>query len=473
MRFPGDPIGQHLLRVRLRCTGVAVDVADLLRCPRCEGGLTPADSSAAAWHCKDCGREFPTVAGIPLLLVDPHEERRQWSYQLHEFAREVDRARDRLLAQLSGETIPAGARARMQRLHEGLVAHRDGIVARFEAAGVTPVSRQAKDRDRVPGEGTVTAYYDQMFRDWVWGDAEISAALAQVVAAWPSGRSLGRCLVLGAGAGRLPCEVVRAIGADVAVALDLNPLPYLVLAALQRGQTVALAELPQQARTSHDVLVPRTLSAERPPVELSLVFADGLRPPVAAGTFDTVMTPWFIDQVPPDAADLIRTITELLPAGGRWLNHGPLIYHPNHTRYAHRYRVDELRQMLVDAGWTIDAWSYEPLPYMHSPVSSQGRTEHVLTFVATRGDAVATHEPAPRPAWLDDPDEPVPRLPGLDEYAPPHPMFAAVIALVDGRRSIRAIAAEMVARHGLPADAAEVGVTGCLQQIARALGIAI
>lgn len=405
-----------------------------------------------------------------MLLVDPHEERRQWSYQLDEFAREVDRARDRLLAQLSAETIPPLARARMQHLRDGLLAHRDAVVGRFEAAGVTPASREAKDRDRVPGEGTVTAYYDQMFRDWVWGDAEISAALDLVVAAWPDGESLGKCLVLGAGACRLPLEIVRKLGAEATVAVDLNPLPYLVVRALQRGESVALSELPQQARSSTDVLVPRTLTASPAPRELSLVFADGLQPPVSPGTFDTVMTPWFIDQVPPDAAELMTTLAAILPRGGRWLNHGPLIYHPNHTRYAHRYRVDEIRRMVTEAGFSIDAWSYAPLPYMHSPASSQGRSEYVLTFVATRGEDVTSADVPERPAWLDDHDLPVPQLPGLADYAPPHPMFAAVIALVDGARCIREIAALMVSRHGLPADAAQVGVQGVLQQIARTLG---
>jgi hypothetical protein len=415
------------------------------------------------------------VAGVPLLVVDPHEERRQWSYQLHEFLREVDRARDRLLAELAGEEIPQSARRRLQHLHASLADHKDAIAGLFAEAGIEPVARVAADRTRVPGEGAVAAHYDQVLRDWSWGMAEggeLRAALAAIDAVWPPDTPLGRCLVLGAGAGRLPWELVRRFGAQATVALDLNPLPYLVLRRLQGGRDVSLCELPQQARAARDVAVPRVLSAPAPPIELTLAFADGLAPPVAAGAFDTVVTPWFLDQVPPNAADLIREIAGALEVGGRWLNHGPLIYHRDHTRLAHHYRVDEILEMLPAAGFAVDAWSYEPLPYMHSPASSQGRTEFVLTFVARRVEhATETADPQPRADWLEDPTCAVPRWAGLETYQAPHPMFAAVAGLVDGHRSIADIAAVMVARHGLPADAATVGVQGCLREIARALGL--
>jgi hypothetical protein len=155
--------------------------------------------------------------------------------------------------------------------------------------------------------------------------------------------------------------------------------------------------------------------------------------------------------------------------GGRWLNHGPLVYHPNHTRLAHRYRVDEVLELAGAAGFSVEASSFSPLAYMHSPASAQGRTEWVLTCVATRTASTTTAAAPAGPTWLHEHHRPVPRLAGLAGYAAPHPMFAAVIALVDGTRSIADIAARMVEKHGLPPDAAVVGVQGCLTQIVRTL----
>jgi len=187
---------------------------------------------------------------------------------------------------------------------------------------------------------------------------------------------------------------------------------------------------------------------------------------VPDAAFDTVLTPWFIDQVPADLATLLPTIHRVLRDGGRWINFGPLIYHPTHTRLVHRYCYDEVLELTAREGFEMENQRYARMEYMASPAGCEARIESVATFSARKsGPARAAVED---PEWLSDTTRPVPRLAGLDAYAPPHPLFAAVVALVDGRRSIDDIARILIDRHGLPHDAATPGVQAALREITRA-----
>ena len=149
------------------------------------------------------------------------------------------------------------------------------------------------------------------------------------------------------------------------------------------------------------------------------------------------------------------------------MNHGPLVYHPGHTKLVHRYGEDELLALCEQAGLRIEAQQTTRMSYMQSPVGSQGRTERVLSFRAAAVEGTTVPN-APDPVdWRNDPDVPVPRFDGLDAYRAPHPMFAAIAQLVDGERTTRQIAQLMTTRHGLPADAALEGVAAALVEIAR------
>lgn len=400
----------------------------------------------------------------------------RWGRWLGELVEEIDRSHEAILAQLAGERLLPRSRARLKQLHDELPRHRAQVVELFAAAGIAPSRRaasspgRADERTRVPTEGSITAYYPQIHRDWGWSGHEPdenALALAAIESVLKPGHRLGRTLVLGAGAGRLTWELASRHGAAPVVALDLNPLPYLVAARIFAGETVDLLEMPGVALSSAHVMVDRRLAPPGPvPPGVALAFADALDPPVDDGAFDTVVTPWFIDQVPQDLRELVPVIHRVLAEGGAWLDHGPCIHHPAHTRVAHRYRHDEVLEIVDASGFRVEAHDYRAIPYMASPASAQSRTEMVLSFFATRIAAPAPQEEA-EPPWLADPSLPVPRLENLEGYTPPHPMFAAVIALVDGRRSVAEIAAELVRTHGLPPDAATMGVAACLREIRR------
>ncbi len=440
----------------------------VLRCPYCEGELSTGDDDRLG--CRGCHKRFPNVGTIPVLTRDPEKWVANWRYRLADFVEDNEHARDNILAQLATSEPLELTRQRMERLRERLLEHRERIAALTSRAGLEPETRQADELAPVPGEGSITAYYHQIHRDWGWqeeGNREVEEALAEVEAVLEWGASLGVTLVLGAGAGRLAYELHRRHDATLTLALDLNPLPFVVANTLMSGEPLDLFEFPIRPPTLDQVAVSRRLPSRDRPEGFHLLFADGLAPPVRAGAIDTVITPWFIDQVPQDLATLLPTLRALLAEGGRWVNHGPLVYHPGHTKLVHRYGEDELLALCEQAGLRIEAQQTTRMSYMQSPVGSQGRTERVLSFRAAAVEGTTVPN-APDPVdWRNDPDVPVPRFDGLDAYRAPHPMFAAIAQLVDGERTTRQIAQLMTTRHGLPADAALEGVAAALVEIAR------
>ena len=406
-----------------------------------------------------------------MLHVEPHAMRDDWSAQLHMFSIETQTTRDTVLAQRAGQELHALTRARLQRVHDALAQHQRWVEALFEDAGVPSRAATPEREGRVPGEGVVTAYFDQLHRDWGWHEdtTEITTA-REVVLDVIGDRRPERMLVLGAGGCRLPYEIHRTLGIETTVALDVNPLPFFVARRVIAGQTVSMFEFPRSPRNSDSAAVPRELRCEHPGADgFFLLFADGLCPPAATGAFDAVLTPWFIDQVPPDMRGLLPEIHRCLAPGGIWINHGPLLYHPTHTMAAHRYRDDEVLALVAEAGFTVERSRWDRLQYMHSPAGSQGRTEGILSFRARRSEAPASKAREPRrPPWLDDASLSVERWPGLAHYQAPHPMFAAVASLIDGQRSAHQIAQEMIRGFGLPEAAALGGVMTCLAEIWRA-----
>ncbi len=443
----------------------------LLACPQCGrgGSIGPEETEGRAHlRCAACAARYPVVSSIPFLHREAEAHIAGWRQRLHDFIAGSEETRHLVLAQLAGDAVVAPTRRRLQALHEVMGLHRDRLVALMRDAGITPEPRTVPDRAAVPSEGRLTSYYHQIHRDWGW-DADndeardASDTVMRVLDAAGAG-DLGTTLVLGAGACRMSYDL-RGRARQI-IALDLNPLPFLVAQRLFRGETVSLYELPNRPRDSHTVFADRALRAE-PTDRLWLLFADGLTPPFADHSLDTVVTPWFIDQIPRDGATLIPEIHRVLRPGGRWLNFGPAVYHPAHTLLVHRYCFDELLALAEAHGFAIAAHERRRMRYMESPIDAQGRTEEVLTFCAVAGERRAEAEPAP--AWLNDPDAAIPRFAGLDDYRAPHPMFAEVAQRIDGHKTARQIADELSRTRGLPADAATPAVLACVAEIYKSV----
>ena len=131
------------------------------------------------------------------------------------------------------------------------------------------------------------------------------------------------------------------------------------------------------------------------------LLADAVDPPLDPEMFDTVLTPWFIDQGPEDVRDLISTLYLMLKPGGRWVNLGPLKYALD-VPISRRFAREELFDLAELAGFRVGPWESAAEPYLVSKLNGRGKVEWVLAFSATKLEAPeeGPNSDGSPPPWL-------------------------------------------------------------------------
>ncbi len=439
--------------------------ADVLACPRCAGAL----ACAPAWRCTACGADFPVVDGLPWLVAEPALLLAEWRGRLRALAAELEAQSSAYRAALTGEVARAATRSRLKLMAGACQDHARRLRALLAPLGVAPAAAATETyralHGALPAGQGLTSYYANLHRDWCWGDAENSAA-ADAVEAALGVAAPGRVLVLGAGAGRLAYDLHQRRRPALTVAADLNPLMLAVARRLYAGETVELYEFPLAPRDLASQALLRELRSPGPSAPgLHVLLADASRAPFGCAAFDTVVTPWLIDILDEDLPAFVQRVRHWLRPGGRWLHSGSLFFqHPDPAR---AYATEEVEGIVRDAGFSIESWDERVVPYLASPASRNVRHERLVTFAAVRGEGPGALPPPhlPSPDWLRDATRPVPLLPEVASRVLAMRVYAFVASLVDGRRSLREIAAVLVQERLMAADEAEPAVRDFLQRL--------
>lgn len=437
---------------------------EICRCPGCGAGLQAAGEHT---RCDACAVDFPETGGIPCLFPDPQRRIANWRRQAQRFVELVEGSGTSLAEQLQQFDLLPSTRRRVELVRRATAEHCERVVDLLRAAGIAPDPRaKASGTDF-----TLVEFYDHILRDWAWerpGHAENAQARESVERALgeaQADRRLGRVLVLGAGACRLAYDLHVAHAPAMTVALDINPLLLLAAARIIVGGGLRLLEFPSEPRDLAAVCGEHELRAPAPaPERFHFVLADAFTAPFAPGSFDTVVTPWFIDIVPVDIRETLALIHRLLASGGRWINTGPLSYGKERL-YSHRYTRDELFELTNLAGFELGAPLTSEVPLLKSPSGPPFRVEQVLTFAARKRPPTVTPEPGEPPAWLLFSHLPIPRFPGLDSFEPGHPLLGYIAGLIDGRATLGDLAVRMRKDHGARADAALNGTRGMVNLV--------
>jgi hypothetical protein len=169
------------------------------------------------------------------------------------------------------------------------------------------------------------------------------------------------------------------------------------------------------------------------------------------------VTPWLIDIVSEDFASLAARVNALLRPGGSWINFGSLAFSQG-TR-AQRLSFEETLEIIGRTGFAQPAIGEQSIPYMASPASRHARLESVVAWCARKESAAppATAE-GTLPDWIVLGDRPVPLLEEFKVQAVATRIHAYVMALIDGRRSIRDMARMLVEQRLISAEDAEPAV---------------
>ena len=437
---------------------------DLLCCPRCQAPLE-ADGPC---RCSSCDASFSSLAGIPWLFPEPGAALGEWRARAHGFLAGLEFQAARYRHALTDEVTRAATRSRLKLLAAACTDHarrlRSLLAPLLEgSAAAAPEIYSALGATLPAGQG-LTGYYANLHRDWCWGGAENEAAY-QLVDAALGPAPLGHTLLLGVGAGRLAYDLHQRRRPEVLVAADINPLFLIAASRLYAGETLELYEFPVAPRDVESQAILRRLAAPVPAGPgLHLVYADVTRAPFAAGAFDTVITPWLIDVLDEDLAVFARRVNRWLRPGGRWVNSGSLAFSTGDP--ARRYALEELREIVAASGFAPVEPTEASVPYLCSPASRHGRRESVVTFAAGKRAETEAPAAAPRgPDWIAHSDRPIPLSVGFQGRQLELRVLTYVASLVDGRRSVRDVARELVAQRLMSESEAEPAVRAFLARL--------
>jgi hypothetical protein len=358
---------------------VTREIENRVLCPRCRRRLD------RALDCQACEIAYPRLASIAVLLPDPAAHVERWRRQLGLITQQGGETRSALQSQAAEPGTSGAARVRLRALAQAVGEQVDDIarvLGPFLGGPLPPGDLRGLPRG-------VVEYLPYLYRDWAWSEGqheENQRSLAAVRRLAGQG-ALGRTLVLGAGACRLAYDLHLHCGATETAALDIDPYLLVIAESVIRGAAVNLTESAANVQESELVSRRWTLSAPAGPLDENVFhffLASGIDPPFDDETFDTVITPWFIDQVPTDVEAFLATVRRLLVPAGRWLNHGPLIYRPDAAPISRWYPREELFDIARAAGFHVGQWESASGPYLLSPLTGRGRIEKVFTFEARR-----------------------------------------------------------------------------------------
>lgn len=348
-------------------------------CPQCETRL------GADFDCASCRQTYPSIASIRVLLPDPSGHVRLWQAQLGLIIQQASETNASLQLQAAEPGLGDATRTRLRTLARAIAE---------QVADIAAVLIPVLGNPRPPQEGVglprgAGDYLNCLFRDWAWSDAhdEENDRSLGAIRRVAGERHLGRTLVVGAGGCRLAYDLHLRCGGTETTAVDIDPFLLAIAEAVVRGGTVSLTETSVNAPEVDPVSRAWALTAPSGPLGpevFHFFLANGTEPPFDAQTFDTVVTPWFIDQVPTDLEGFLRRVHGLLVPGGRWINHGPLIYRPDALPVARWYARQEILDLATTIGFQVGACETAPQPHFVSPLTGRGLIENILTFEAVR-----------------------------------------------------------------------------------------
>jgi SAM-dependent methyltransferase/DNA-directed RNA polymerase subunit RPC12/RpoP len=359
--------------------GVVERLHQHLRCARCATALETDTPDIA---CSHCGQKYFRLGRIPVLLPRPDDHLSLWRRQLGLLVAQSQQMTDALEAEASDPGLAEGAKLRLNALARGV---RDQLRQIVEVVG-SALGGPLEPQENTGLPRGVVEYSYLLYRDWAWDQAGIRECQQSIdsIRAVVTTEGLGRMLVVGAGACRLAYDLHRLFGASETAVVDIDPFLFVFAEAVVRGAVVQFTEASTTVQELSRVARTWDLTAPDGPLGedvFHFYLANGLSPPFADGTFDSVVTPWFIDQVPPDLPAFLNAVHRVLRPGGRWINHGPLIY-PVDAPVARRFSREELFDLVARAGFRIERWRGDSQPHLVSPLTERGKMEWVITFEA-------------------------------------------------------------------------------------------
>ena len=306
-----------------------------------------------------------------------------------------------------------------------------------------------------PGASELSVSFNNVFRDWCWGEKENQVSLDKIISCLPDNRTFNKAIVLGCGAGKLSLDLSLSLKVSHWTLVDYNPLLLLIAKKMFEGDPLELVEFPIVPKNSASFAVRQFLkSKETIQTPVDFVAADVRNLPFKNGDFDFVLTPWLVDVVRSDFQETLSKINQLLPLGGTWVNFGPLGF--NNPILADYYSYEEVIYLLKKMGFEVIESSYDFIPYMQSPHSNHRRNERVLIVSAKKVKEVSYQGTKSRELydWEVDPESLI-EIPVVElNLAAGHDLNSFVFKLLETPKSLKQLAEILFKEKGIAQDQA-------------------
>ena len=415
----------------------------LLACPTCQAdtnnGFTPEQQ-----NCTACGQQFFDLQGMPCWFDVGLAQQQLWE-SLYALAiksgqNNLERNRQRNLSDMLPSSV--------KRIHNMDAVNNSIVEAMDVLLNDMGLNKTVHPEFANYDPSRMLQYFELLLRDWAWDGAQHQAEsenareLERITAAHKAiDKPLGDTWVIGAGAGRLSADIHHHLKPSHTVALDTNPVliscAYRLVAQQKPWQLPEIHPGPQLGIPLTKVW-PMNAPSYTNMDTWYAVAGNAWRPPLKQHSFDTLITPWFMDVNGREVRDLIGQVQKYLKPGGVWINTGPLLYGPDITDM-HRYSHEEIIELLEVAGFEVIYQNKVQSPYLDTPLSEEKRIEQIWTFAAVApSEFPPTYANINPPAWIVLPHLPIPTNQTFNTHG--NPVLQHLVAQVNGATSINDIA---------------------------------
>jgi len=345
-----------------------------LQCPACTGAI----HLNGKLSCKICGKTFPVLDDIPVLAPKPEEMVGLWQNRLGNFIKGQQRNIQSNKRLITSPVIYQPLRERLKTITRARDENLQTIVELVASLqhlepGIPPTTN--KDS---PGFFTTMIY---LLRDWAWETDEVDILCNKVIELLPDDFQMESLLVLGAGGCRTSSNLHNYYNCPITISVDISPLMLLGASRVVAGGELNLYQiLPNNIRNEADNVSFWKLRAPRKPDnDFLFTFADANKLPFAENSFQTVLTPFIIDEIGEDLRNFAPSVNRLIEPGGYWVNYGAMTFLPGFN-----YTAKEVLSIVGDSGFRILEHGYSTQTHAAPRESCQRQVYDCLYFVAIK-----------------------------------------------------------------------------------------
>jgi uncharacterized Zn finger protein (UPF0148 family) len=155
----------------------ASQISDKFACPRCD--KSPLAKKDGGFRCTACKAEYPSVADIPWFFAEPDASLGEWRNRLHFSLQQLANESQRIQTELADNGMRSLTRNRLEQQVKAIDEHRKILRNVLEPVDVQSLTASHEShlalRTRLPIDQGIQTYYQNIHRDWCWGETENEA----------------------------------------------------------------------------------------------------------------------------------------------------------------------------------------------------------------------------------------------------------------------------------------------------------